>query len=122
MRRLPAMGENERVPFFFGFAGACMAVSTAMTALGFVLVGALPQVLAAAVLCLTPIYFTVSMVGAARRLGDWLAIGFGLGLIPLADLIVGRDADILAVGLVGGTAAFLIGRAWESRAPVEPER
>lgn len=118
MRRLPSMPEGERVPFFLGFAGTCMAVSTGMTALGYLLVGAMPVPLAAALLCVTPIYFTVSMAGSARRLGDWLAIGFGLGLLPLAQLTVGRDFDILAAGLVGGTAAYLIGRRFD--APTAP--
>ena len=115
MRRLPSMAEEERVPFFLGFALTCMAVSTAMTALGFLLIGALPRPLAAGILCLTPLYFTISMTGAARRAGDWLAIGFGLGLLPLAQMLVGRDFDILFVGLTGGTAAYGLGRLYERR-------
>ncbi|MDB5592519.1 AzlC family ABC transporter permease [Enterovirga sp.] len=115
MRRLPTMPEERRVPFFVGFALTCMAISTAMTAAGFLLVGALPRPLAAAILCLTPIYFTVAMTGAARHRGDWAAIGLGLGLLPVAQLLIGRDYDILAVGLVGGTAAYLVDRASQGR-------
>ena len=120
MRRLPAMKEDERIPFFVGFACTCMAVSTGMTALGYLLVGALPRPLAAGILCLTPIYFTITMTGAARRCGDWLAIGFGLALLPLAQLAVGRDVDILVVGLFGGTAAYAIGRLYDKRAQAPP--
>ncbi len=115
MRRLPTMPEEERVPFFVAFALTCMVVSTGMTAAGFLLVGALPRPLAAGILCLTPIYFTVSMTGAARGVGDWLAVGLGLALLPLAQMAVGRDFDILVVGLVGGTAAYLVGRRFDRR-------
>jgi predicted branched-subunit amino acid permease len=117
MRRLPGMPGEERVPFFVGFALTCMAVSTVLTGVGYSLVGALPGIWAAAILCLTPIYFTVSMTGAARRPGDWLAIAAGLFLIPVADRVVGPDFDILAVGLVGGSAAYWLGRGVERTGP-----
>ena len=55
MRRLPTMAEEERIPFFLGFACTCMVVSTVTTALGFLLVGALPRPLAAGILCPTPL-------------------------------------------------------------------
>lgn len=110
LRRLPGIAEEERVPFFVGFGCACMAVATGMTALGYLLVGAVPLPLAAGLLAVTPIYFTIAMVATARHLGDGLAIGFGLALLPVAQLAVGRDLDILATGLVGGTAAYAIAR------------
>lgn len=115
MRRLPAMEPEGRVPFFVAFASTCMAVSTLMTGVGFLLVGALPRPLAAAILCLTPIYFTVSMMGAARRAAEWLAIGLGLALVPLVQAIAGRDFDVVVTGLFGGTAAYLVGRALDRR-------
>lgn len=110
MRRLPELPPEARVPYFAGFGLTCFVVCTALTALGYLLVGALPTPLAAGLLILTPIYFTVSMAGSARGLGDALALVAGLALLPLAQAVVGRDFDILVTGLVGGTAAFLIGR------------
>lgn len=110
LRRLPGIAEEERVPFFVGFGCTCMAVATGMTALGYLLVGAVPLPLAAGLLAVTPIYFTIAMVATARHPGDGLAIGFGLALLPVAQLAVGRDLDILATGLVGGTAAYAIAR------------
>ena len=115
MRRLPDMAEGARLPFFLGFGGTCMALSLVMTATGFLLVGALPTPLAVALLCLTPIYFTISLCSGARMPADWAAIGLGLALVPVAQWLVGRDFDLLVTGLIGGTAAYAIGRATEHR-------
>jgi predicted branched-subunit amino acid permease len=115
-RHLPGMEAERRVPYYLGFASACVAVSTTMTALGFLLVSALPGPLAAGLLCLTPLYFMISLVGSARDATDWLAIGLGIGLVPIAQLTIGKDFDLLATGLVGGTAAFLLGRVLPRRA------
>lgn len=114
--RLPEMEERERLPYFLGFAGSCLVVSISMTVAGYVLVGALPLPLAAGLLCLTPIYFTIALVASAKLASEWLAIAFGLGLAPLAEMTVGRDFDLLATGLVGGTLAYLVGRRLQRRA------
>ena len=115
MRHLPGMEPERRVPYYLGFAVACMGVSTAMTGIGYLLVGALPGPLAAGLLCLTPLYFMISLVGSSRGATDWLAIGFGAGLVPVAQLLVGKDFDLLVTGLVGGTAAYLLGRVLPGR-------
>ena len=116
MRRLPGMEPAGRVPFYAGFVCVCMVTCTTMTGVGYVLVASLPVPLAAGLMCLTPIYFTISMVGGARRAGEWLAIGLGLGLTPVAGWLLGRDFDILAAGLLGGTAAYGIDRTVRRRA------
>ncbi|MBV9079411.1 MAG: AzlC family ABC transporter permease [Methylobacteriaceae bacterium] len=118
MRRLPGMPAERRQPYFLGFALTCLTLSVVMTLLGYVLVGTLPGPLAAGLLCLTPIYFTISLAGAAVRVGDWLAIGLGLALAPVAAEIGGGDYDLLATGLIGGTLAYLGDRVFR-RAPAE---
>ena len=111
LRRLPPMEPEGRVPYYCGFASACTIVCTAMTAIGYALVGALPLPLAAGLMILTPIYFTTAMVSGARHLGDWLAIGLGIALLPIAQVVVGTDFDILAAGLLAGTLAYVVDRA-----------
>jgi predicted branched-subunit amino acid permease len=106
LRRLPAMPVAERPPYFFGFALTCIGVSAAATYLGHVLGGALPLALAAGLLFLPPVFFSVSLVAGARSLGDWVAILLGFGLAPIFNVLLGRDFDLLAAGLVGGTAAY----------------
>ena len=110
MRRLPDMERENRLPFFFGFALACLALSASATLIGYLLVGALPNALAAGLLCLTPIYFTVSLVATARLKADWVAVGLGLALVPFVQPLVGKNFDLLATGLAGGTVAYLVQR------------
>jgi predicted branched-subunit amino acid permease len=116
LRRLPPMPPERRVPYFLGFANACMLVSSLGTYAGYYLVGALPTPLAAGLLCLTPIFFLVSLSAGARHLGDGLAIGLGFVLSPVMGWLVGSSFDIIAGGLIGGSVAFATQRL-RSRAP-----
>lgn len=110
MRRLPGMEPAGRLPYFLGFAGGCLAVSLGMTAGGYFLAGALPLPLAAGLICVTPIYFTISLAAGARIPADWAAIALGFVLLPLATMTLGSDFDLLGAGLAGGSTAHLIGR------------
>jgi predicted branched-subunit amino acid permease len=110
MRRLPNLPAAERLPYFFGFGLACMGVSAALTLAGYQLVRILPLALAAGMLMLTPLFFTIALVASARTRQDWTAIGLGFALAPVATILVGRDFDLLTLGLVGGTAAYAVGR------------
>jgi predicted branched-subunit amino acid permease len=110
LARLPSMPPERRRAYYFGFAGATVAVSTVLTLLGHVLAGTLPLQLSAAILFLTPIFFTVSLVAAAKRPADWTALALGFGLSPIFGALLGRDFDLLATGIAGGTAAYLVGR------------
>lgn len=110
LRRLPSMPPSERLPYFFGFGTTCLVLSTAATYVGYFLVDALPLALAAGLLFMTPVFFTVSLVASARARADWAAILLGFALTPVSIALIGKNADLLATGLVGGTAAYGIGR------------
>jgi predicted branched-subunit amino acid permease len=110
LRRLPAKPSEERLPYYLGFTNACLGLSALTTYAGYYLVGALPVPLAAALLFLTPIFFTLSLAAGAKAAVDWTAILLGFGLAPVFSALVGRDFDLLGTGLVGGTAAYLIGK------------
>jgi predicted branched-subunit amino acid permease len=111
LRRLPPLPPPERVPYFFGFALACLVVCTTTTYIGYFLLGALPVPLAAGLLFLTPIFFTVSLVAGAHSVADWAAMLLGAALAPAFHIVLGKDFDLLAAGLIGGTAAYAIGKA-----------
>jgi predicted branched-subunit amino acid permease len=108
--RLPPITPEQRRAYYFGFACATVLVSTALTLLGHALAGALLLELSAAVLFLTPIFFTVSLVAAAKHPADWAALALGFGLSPVFGPLLGRDFDLLATGVAGGTAAYLVRR------------
>ena len=65
----------------------------------------------AALLFLSPLFFTVSIAAGARGLADAAAISLGFLLQPIAQRLIGPELDLLFVGLFGGTAAFLLDRA-----------
>ncbi|HEX2726846.1 MAG TPA: AzlC family ABC transporter permease [Beijerinckiaceae bacterium] len=116
LRRMPAMPPPRRLPYFFGFALACIGVSATTTFIGYFLVGALPIPLAAGLLFLTPVFFSVSLVAGARGVGDWTAIVLGFLLAPAGNVVLGKDFDLLAAGLIGGTAAYFAGQ-WRHKGP-----
>jgi predicted branched-subunit amino acid permease len=110
LRRLPGKPVEERVPYFFGFALGCIGLASLATYLGFFLVGAMATPFAAGLLFLTPIFFTISLVAGARGAMDWAAVAAGFGLTPVATALAGKDFDLLALGLIGGTGAYVVGR------------
>ena len=108
MRRLPALPQGGRLPFYFGFGVACIVCTSISTALGYELAAQLPMPLAAGLLLLTPIYFIVTLLRGVRRPIDWLALVFGLALTPIVATFLGSGPDLFAIGIVGGTAAYAI--------------
>ena len=109
-RRLPTIPRDERLSYYLGFANACLLLSAAMTAVGYFLVGSLPVALGAALLFLTPIFFTLSLVAGARTSAHWASIGFGFALAPAFSWMGANEFGLLGTGLLGGTAAYGIGR------------
>ncbi len=109
LQRLPRLPPAERLPYYLGF-GCMLLTSTAVaTLMGYHLSGAVPELMRAALLFLTPIYFILSMVATAQGHGDRWAIVLGGALGPLLFLAL-PGPDLLLTGLVAGTGAYLIGR------------
>ena len=98
-----------------GFANACLLTTTALTGVGWFLSGTLPAPLASGLLFITPVYFTLALAAGARTAVDVTAIVLGFALAPAFGYLVGRDFDLLLTGLVGGTIAYLVGRARRRR-------
>ena len=112
MGKLPELPRRVRVPFFAGFAVSLALGNICIVALAYMAIGKLPVMLAGALAFLTPIYFLLSLWATGRRVSDKLAMLFGLLLGPVFFLAM-PGLDLLWTGLVGGTAAYLIGRfAW----------
>jgi predicted branched-subunit amino acid permease len=116
MRRLPRERHEARYPYFCGFGTVVLLSGTAATGAGYHLVGALPPVLAAALLFTTPMFFALNLVAPVRRLVDALPILFALVLTPLATAALGKDYDLVVAGTVGGSLAYLLERRMRRRA------
>lgn len=110
MRRLPSIDPEERVAYFLGFANACLFTSAALTGVGYYAAAAVSAPFAAGLLFLTPLFFSISLIGGARGRLEWSALALGAVLAPAFGWLAGKDFDLLLTGLVGGTAAYLIGK------------
>lgn len=114
LRLLPKIPGEGRVPYTLGLGHAYVVISGAGTIAGYMLAGSVPGPLAAGLLLLTPLSFTVLMVRNARAATDWLALGAGLVLMPLTMGLEG-GLDLMIAGVGGGTLAYLVGRRLEKR-------
>ncbi|QIB32328.1 AzlC family ABC transporter permease [Ancylobacter pratisalsi] len=109
VRLLPGVPQYARPAYSLGIGSGLMVLSLSGTAIGFYLTDALPGPLAISLLLLTPISFTILLVRNARAPADWLAIGFGATISPLATYLPG-GLDLFWAGVGGGTLAFIVAR------------
>ena len=109
MQHLPHMDRKARMPFFAGFAITLTLANAAIVAIAYRAIGAMPDLVAAALVFLTPIYFLMALWRAARGPTDAFALGAGVVLGPIFAVFT-PAADLLLAGFVGGTFAYLVGR------------
>lgn len=109
MRALPGLPRAARLPYFAGLGAALFPAVLVAAAAGHVVAGAVPEPLAAGLMFLTPMYFLLSMLAAARERLDVAAIVLGLALGPVFYLLV-PGLDLLLTGLVGGSLAYAASR------------
>ena len=109
MRRLPDMERDLRMPFYFGMGLTLLAMNTMFTGVGYHAASTVPPLIAGAMLFLTPIYFLLSMILAARERTDLLAIAIGVVLGPLFYMVA-PGLELILTGLVGGTLAYVVMR------------
>jgi predicted branched-subunit amino acid permease len=109
-RRLPHIPEHLRFAHFIGIGLGMVAATSTGAAVGYVLAARIPLVLQTALLFMTPVYFLLATIASAQTRRDWLAVGLGGVLAPLVYLVL-PEFDLLIAGLVGGTAAYVLGRA-----------
>lgn len=121
MRRLPSVPPDLRLTYYIGLGLGLMSAAICGTVVGFELSGAVPLAVSAMLLFLTPIYFFLSQIKTAHDVADWAAIGLGCILGPIFYVMF-PEFDLLLSALVGGTAAYMIGRSrsWGS-GPDDPD-
>jgi predicted branched-subunit amino acid permease len=105
LERFRQVPRERRTAFFAGLGSALLGSNLIVITLTYGAAGALPPVMSAALVFITPLYFLFSLWGSARDHASHFAMVIGLALTPLFHWLV-PQADILATGLVGGTAAY----------------
>lgn len=105
LRLLPPLPAEARVPFALGMGNFYVGSAMLGTVLGYMLAAEVPPVLAAALLLMTPLSFTLMLVRNSRTPTDWLAFGAGFVLMPLT-LGLGGGLDLMIAGIGGGTLAY----------------
>jgi predicted branched-subunit amino acid permease len=113
-RMLPQVPRERRVAFTNGLGTGLVSVCLVATTLGYVLAANLPELLAAAILLLTPLAFLFSTARNSRQLVDRLALVLGLALFPLMAMLH-TGVDILLSGVAAGTLAYGV-HWWRRRA------
>lgn len=113
-RLMPAVPVDARMSYFFGLSSVFIVESCVGTVMGFYLAGTLPQALANGLIFLTPISFLLQLIRNSRELVDYLALAFGLMLSPVFAQF-GGQLGLLWIGLIGGGAAYAIGRRRRSK-------
>jgi predicted branched-subunit amino acid permease len=108
-RRLAHFEADMRLPYQLGLGLSISSVMLLGALAGYAIAGAVPPLLSAALLFLTPLYFLLSLMATSRSRMDGAAIAAGCALAPVLYLVV-PGFDLLATGLLGGTVAFFIGR------------
>ena len=113
IKLLPHLPEHQRVMTFLGIGTGMWVTTLIGSACGFAAAAAVPPMIAATLLFLTPIYFILSLLAAARQAMDHLAIGIGAALGPIFYYHF-PGADLVLTGLIGGTLAYFAGRKIEA--------
>ncbi len=114
MERIRNVPPAMRTAWYGGLGGTLILLNLGVVAVVYVLAGSLPPILSAALLMLTPLYFLTSLWASARESASHFAMIFGLVLGPVFHVLL-PGFDLLAAGIIGGGAAFLIHRAGQPK-------
>ncbi len=111
MRQCPSMAPERRLPFFYGTTLTLWMMSLGGTALGFILAGTLPYHVTLGLVFMNPIYFMLVFASDLRHRARTIAMGLGAVAGPLLHFLT-PDWGLLITGLVAGSLAFALDRAW----------
>ena len=100
--------KKDRVDFWIGIGSATWSVAVFSTIIGFYLSDYLNKDMLMGLAILNPIYFICMMVGAMKILQVTLSVLIGAILGPFFYFF-SPEWSILLGGLIGGSAAYLIG-------------
>jgi predicted branched-subunit amino acid permease len=109
LERFKTVPRDYRTSFFAGLVSVLLVSNMTMVFLTFQLADAMPPLVSAALVFVTPLYFLFSLWGSARERASHYAMVTGLALTPLFHAVM-PQADILGAGIAGGVLAYFIAR------------
>ncbi|TCD13223.1 AzlC family ABC transporter permease [Oricola cellulosilytica] len=109
MERIARAPRRHRTAYFAGFAVTLTTANILIVGAVYASSAVLPPEALGALFFLTPIYFLTSLWATARDHVVKIAMVAGLILGPVFYLIA-PEFDLLLAGIIGGVAAFVIGR------------
>lgn len=110
LRHVP---RELRTSYYFGLGVTLVLTNMVVVLVTFSVSEHLPPVLAASILLLTPVYFLTSLWASARERAGHFAMAIGIVLGPLFHVLA-PGIDLLAGGIVGGVAAYVLHRIVKS--------
>lgn len=102
-----SLKPEARLPWLLGLCAAQVALICFATVFGYLIAQAMPPLIAAPLVFLTPCYFLIALCQGAHWRFDHLSILFGAGLGAVA-LYLAPGFDLLIAGVVGGTLAYFL--------------
>lgn len=105
MRRCPELPQEQRLPWFVGFALTNWVACVVFTAVGYQLAESLPPLVRQGLVFIGPLYFVLILTGETRTRHGVVALAFGAVAGPLIYLVAPHWSVMLG-GLIGGTLAW----------------
>ena len=113
LRRCPEVPPERRATYYMGFVTMTASGGIFGAVVGYLLAGVVPGIVLLTLIFVNIIYF-VLMMADARGLAAILAVIAGGVAGPLLHMAT-ADWGLLLSGLIGGTLAFGMARAWRDR-------
>ncbi|MFT5112020.1 MAG: putative branched-subunit amino acid permease [Parasphingorhabdus sp.] len=108
LRQFPLIDKPWRRVYYSTFASSIILAAIVGTLIGYHGAGALPVWVVLGFIFTSPLFFALVLSSAKGASARW-ALLFGCILIPITTRWL-PSVDLLVTGVVGGTAAFLVGR------------
>lgn len=115
VRRCPMLPLEQRLPYFLGFAIGLWLACMVGTAVGYLASGMINELATLGLVFLNPVYFILILGGEVRHRQGVLALLCGAFAGPLMQFVTPQWA-LLVAGILGGTLAFAVDRAWGKKA------
>ena len=117
MREFPLIAPKHRLNYFIGLALPCWIIAPLGTVLGYFVAGWVPPAVTLGLVFINPLFFLLTFT-EVKPWANRMAIGLGCVLGPVF-YSVDADSSLLATGLVAGTLAYVMDRAWLRPRPLE---